>query len=493
MKKIFSALLALTLAVTAFALMPTEYEGTNVQRELMRENAPPVADGYISDGEYGHYPIEAWSYGDYLYGDEDIFYTGDPSYAIEDDQLGVAFFATWDDNNLYLAWKIYTKYDSRVPYDDNEHIADYCCLQLMITPGAPNNGEVRYQTNPWGGNYFEAAIALDGEGYTQWTCWTVPEGWNYYDWVVIAHRSETEQATVYECSIPWENMGIYAPGTGTQFGLNFGVCAQENANYVPGMVEYVDGIFGTKNADNAVCFTLLDNDDVNLEEGQPEVYGETVKLDQLNTTLQNGKSLLVTNPEDVNRYFPGEGIVALMRPLSDVGDLDGHYRVMEVVWGAGGNVVFETPLERGDVAVIASSSGEGSPGEAAVELLASLLPGESQLYLFGYCTADGVAQKVYSNSCVVLLTEDQYIDVETPPQDSLPQEEPSLPEDDNPEDDEDYDDDEDNEEDEEDEYRQPVKETKDSDNSFLIMLILIGTAVFEVADVILIVWLLKRR
>ena len=423
MKKVFAALLAMTLVLSALVIVPAAAEPTNVERELEYIDEKPVIDGEIEDGEYGLFPVDAWSYGDEFDEEEPIFVT-EGNYAITDDELSIEFYAAWDEENLYMAWKVYTKYDSRLPFDkDNGFMYEYCCVQFIMTVGAPNNTETKYQTAEWSGDYFEVGMCQRDDGNNYKICWSAPASVGSLadsNWEYAGSRDNDELVTVYECRLPWSKTGVQNIGDGAQFGLNWAVGAQENYNDTMGLVEYVDGILHGKNADNAAVFTLtgfgggtVDIDPNKKGPGDlPQgVSGTEIDINLLNAGVTDGAKVLVTDVANVNNYNPKWATTFLLRPTSDVADVDGHYVIVDAVQGSGSDIAFNVEVKDGDIALIAHSSGEGYPGHEDRMALAELTVGEAQVYIFGYETVDGAVDTAYTNPSVVIIPAEQYVEV----------------------------------------------------------------------------------
>ena len=422
MKKLCLILIVLTMLLSVVAIFPTAYEGTNVQRDIDFVDESPVIDGEVKDGEYGN-PVDAWTLGDPFDENEPVFYTGDPSHEIEDD-LSIEFYATYDSENLYLAWKVYTKYDSRLPWDmEDGWMFEYCCVQFVITPGAPNNTEVRYQTAEWSGDYLEVGLCLRDDESCYKRCWASPGtagDLSDNQWEFVGSRDDGNWLTTYECRLPWSATGVEYEGCCTQFGLNFGVCAHENYADGMGIVEYVDGIAFGKNADNAVCFTLIGDappPKPKYPTGACGVPGTRILIYALNSGDSLNDCVLVTDPDNIYWYNPRWDTVLLLRPLSDVSDIDGHYRVVEMKEKVDKKFSFQTAVEPRDVALIFRNLDSHYYNVYIRKHLEAMEIGVSQLYIFGFQTKDGEPAIRYNNTMVIFLDEDQYIDMPQPDED----------------------------------------------------------------------------
>ena len=421
MKKLLAVLLALTLACTALVIVPAA-EGTNMQYEFEFTEDAPTVDGTIDAGEYGTFPIDSWNFSDGA--GEDTF--GLSNYLITDDEdLSIEFYATWTEEDLYLAWKVNTKYDSRIPttgVTDN-YMYDYCYIQLLMTPGAPDNSTVKYQTAEWSGDYLDIGLCLKDDGESYKVAWTQPVAANnaltLSDWEFSGSREGT--VTTYEARLPWSKTGVLEKGNGAQFGLNWAVGAQENyTNVKQGIVEWVDGVAGGKNADAAPVITLSGGPDksgvgMDLPVSRDEspagdlpagLENSLIQILQLEAAVTAESVSFVTDAANISGYNTTWAHAVLLRPVEDNSEkLEGYYTVVEAITGAGEAVGFTSEVEDGDVAVIAHTDGsEGATGGPARQALGALVAGDN-VYLHGvqWNTETGKAAWLYNNAQLAIV------------------------------------------------------------------------------------------
>ena len=255
-------LLLFATAVPACALVIIDIPDSNNPGFLIyRAKEVPEIDGVIEKGEYPEKAlIDSWKLSDGP--GEDTFFPD--NYQVTDDQdLEIKFYALHDMEYLYLTWEVHTRYESYPPWDiETGWWYEYCGIQMMITLGVPDHTEIQFQTQEWDGDYYEIGLARLDDGRSTVYCWEAPGKHENLentvrDWDIAIDRDDAAGVTVYECKLPLEELGIEYSGTfGAEFGLNFGVTAQEHWDIAPGMVEWRDGIFYGKNADNACVMAL---------------------------------------------------------------------------------------------------------------------------------------------------------------------------------------------------------------------------------------------
>ena len=418
MKKSFAALLALVLAFTVFTVVPSA-AGTNPEYELDFTDDPPIVDGEISSREYGA-PLVSWVLSD---GEEDGIVLA--NYEIKDDpDLSIDFYATWTETDLYLAWKVHTKYDFRVPEDrEDGYMYEYCCVQFILTPGAPDNSTKKYQTAEWSGDYLEVGLTMRDDGLSYKVCWSQPvaagNALQTSDWEFAGSRDESKQISVYECRLPLNKTGIEVKGDGAQFGLTWAVGAQENYETVTkGLIEWQDAIIGGKNADNAAIMTMAGSG-----EGQQDVEVGVVSRDKcphgdlpagleeslMQITLVGQpvtaeQTTLIADPANINKYNPKYAHTLLLRPARDLNGLEGYYTVVEGVTGSGEDISFTSEVKDGDIALILhTDSSDSTTDQAQAVALAKTLTEGQLVYLHGVGTKDGGLVFLYNNAQLVVV------------------------------------------------------------------------------------------
>ena len=428
MKKAIAILLTLAICCASFFVLTASADPVNAEYEVKFTKKAPNIDGTVESGEYGQYPISSFDIKDY----SDEFLLN--HYKITDDDLSFDFWATWDADNFYMAWVVHTSYDSRIPDSEFAEIGgnmwQYCCVQFIITPGAPNANEKKFQTAEWSGNYLEAGLTLRNDGKSSGVCWSQPEAakgeFGPNDWEFAGSRDEKKGITTYEVRLPFVKSGIATKGDGAQFGLTYAVAAQEHYlddEKTHGMVEWQDAIlnkapFGGrtgKNADNAAIMTMVgsgmeqqvvpnpqDRKDGKLPAG---LNDNILKFDSLNKAIEQDKSTLITNPtEPVTGFNTTWSYCMLLRPAEKITEVDGYYTIADIYTGDGTKteLSFDTPIKEGDMIAVFHGD-EGGAGHERKQLAASLPIGQ-KLYLFGFELVNGnEASFKYKNAqlCIV--------------------------------------------------------------------------------------------
>lgn len=418
MKKTFAALLALVLAFTVLTVIPSA-AGTNPEYELEYTENAPIVDGDISSKEYGS-PLVSWMVSD---GEEDGIALA--LYEIKDDpNLSIDFYATWTETDLYLAWKVHTKYDFRVPDGiEDGYMYEYCCVQFILTPGAPDNSTKKYQTSEWSGDYLEVGLTMRDDGLSYKVCWSQPaaagNALQTSDWEFAGSRDDDKEISIYECRLPLNKTGIEVKGDGAQFGLTWAVGAQENYEKVTkGLIEWQDAIVGGKAADNAAIMTMVGSGEgqQNVEVGVvsrddmphgdlPEGMEESpMQITMLNVPVGAEQTSLVTDPSKINDYNPNYAHTLLLRPAGELNGLEGYYTVMEGVTGPGGAIEFTNEVQEGDLALILHTDASDSTTEQAQAVeLAKTLPAGQTVYLHGVAMKDGGLVFLYNNAQLVVV------------------------------------------------------------------------------------------
>lgn len=415
MKKVFAAFLALALVCAVLVIAPAA-AGTNPSYDIEFTDKAPTVDGTISANEYGRYPLVSWTLAEDGATDEVILGT---NYEITDDpDLAIEFYATWTDESLYLAWKVTTDYDYRIPDTLSDGwMYEYCCVQFIMTPGAPDSTVQKYQTAEWSGDYLEIGLCLKDDGNSYKVCWSQPQKVNgalsLTDWDFAGSREG--KVTTYECRLPWNKTGVDAKGDDASFGLLWAVGAQENYDEVAhGLVEWQDGIIGGKNADNGAIMVLTGSGQgttvvdpgVPVEGQLPDGLEESpIKIQLLNSNVTTGSVALISRPEQVSEYNGNYSQGLLLRPSGTLDGLDGYYTVVENITGNGSPLTFSSEIEDGDVALLVHSdkSDPSSADAIARELAESLIVGQ-EVYIFGISVdSDGNLGWKYSNAQVCVI------------------------------------------------------------------------------------------
>lgn len=421
MKRTLAVLLALVLAFTVFTVVPSA-AGTNPEYELAFTDKAPIVDGDISSKEYGS-PIISWTVSD---GEEDGIALA--LYEITDDpNLSIDFYATWTETDLYLAWKVHTKYDFRVPDGvEDGYMYEYCCVQFILTPGAPDNSTKKYQTAEWSGDYLEVGLTMRDDGLSYKVCWSQPvaagNALQTSDWEFAGSRDNDKEISIYECRLPLNKTGIEVKGDGAQFGLTWAVGAQENYEKVTkGLIEWQDAIVGGKNADNAAIMTMTGSG-----EGQQDVEVGVVSRDKcphgdlpegleeslmqitlLGQPVASEQTTLILDPKNINNYNPKYAHTLLLRPAGELNGMEGYYTVVEGVTGSGEDIAFTSEVKDGDIAVLlhTDSSDSNSDQAKAVALAKTLTPGQL-VYLHGVQKKDGGLAFLYNNAQLVAVPDE---------------------------------------------------------------------------------------
>lgn len=418
MKKFFAVLLALVLAFTVLAVVPSA-AGTNPKYELKYTDKAPVVDGEISSREYGS-PLISWNVSD---GEEDGIVLA--NYEIEDDpDLSIDFYATWTDTDLYLAWKVHTKYDFRVPDDKEDgYMYEYCCVQFILTPGAPDNSVKKYQTAEWSGDYLEVGLTMRDDGLSYKVCWSQPSAagsaLQTSDWEFAGSRDGGKEISVYECRLPLNKTGIEAKGDGAQFGLTWAVGAQENYETITkGLIEWQDAIIGGKNADNAAIMVMAGSGEgqQNVEVGVvsrdkmphgdlPEGLEESLmQITLLGQPVASEQTTLILTPDKINDFNPKYAHTLLLRPVEKSDVMEGYYTVVEGVTGSGGAIEFTSEVKDGDIALILhTDSTDSTTDQAKAVALAKTLTAGQQVYLHGVEKKNGGLSFLYNNAQLVVV------------------------------------------------------------------------------------------
>ncbi len=374
---------------------------------IYRIKEVPEIDGVIKKDEYpAKALIDSWKLSDGP--GEDTFFP-DQYQVTDDEDLEIKFYALHDTENLYLTWEVYTRYESYPPCDiEAGWWYEYCGIQLMITLGVPDHTEIQFQTQQWDGEYYDIGLARLADGRPTVYCWQAP--WKHEhlentarDWEIAVDRDYAAGVTVYECKLPLEELGIeYSSTFGAEFGLNFGVAAHEHWDIAPGMVEWRDGIFYGKNADNACAMALTPeyvdgSNDITI---CPPGYGplpERLTDEMTQIELYGAHSNFSANPENHKAFEEGT-CVFLLRPMEMTGSLQGYYRIVEKQIASDGAFAFQEEVLDRDLSVYVFPCDE----EANLAAADSMQVGDV-VYAHGIMDADNALRWMYNNAALIAV------------------------------------------------------------------------------------------
>ena len=426
MKKLLAFLLVAAVLCAAALTLTVSADPVNAKYDVKFTSKSPQIDGVVENGEYSKYPlVEFGGVNDHT--DEFLL----NHYEITDDNLSFEFYATWDVDNFYMAWVVHTSYDFRIPDEEFAAVGGdmwkYCCVQFIITPGAPNAAEKKYQTSEWSGDYLEVGLTLRNDGKSSGVCWSQPSTahgeFGPNDWEFAGSRDEKKNITTYEVRVPFVKSGIATKGDDAQFGLTFAVAAQEHyEKKVHGMVEWQDAIlnkqpFGGrtgKNADQSAVMTMVGSgmkqEPVSNPEGReegklPSGLNESIlKFNYLNKAIETDMSALLTDlSSPITGFNTTWSYCMLLRPAEKIKELDGYYTIVDTYPGDGTmtELTFGTEIKEGDV--VAVFHGDAGQAGAPRKELAASLPVGQKLYLFGFERIDGTASFKYSNAQLCII------------------------------------------------------------------------------------------
>ncbi len=403
MKKILAFLLAATLLCAIFVLPSFADDAVNYATDINYIEEAPKIDGKVDKREYGNLPVHSYP--------EDKEQFKDTEHN-EFDDWGFDFYAAWDKDYLYMAWVVDTPRGPSFPEEDKTsdgvfdsgdygYMWERSCVQFIFTPGAPEKGKTTYQSTA---DYLEVGLALTTTGQQCRVSWAKPKNaaaLDPNDWDAVITHDEGKSMT-YEVRIPWNKSGVAEAGTGAQFGLTYAVASQEDYNTKKGMIEWQDGVLGTKDADAAATITLaggkVDVTQVTpssvvpeLAEGQLPADAEgkvQLGIDAVDVTVTAESAVLFTSPSKISNTKYSYNL--LLKPV------DGLYEVVEGKNGNGEEVVFDSAIEDGMlVAAFHTDGTEGAAGAARREAAAALVAGD-KLALFGVDLTKG--ELLYSNA-----------------------------------------------------------------------------------------------
>lgn len=411
MKKIFSFLLVASLLCAMFVMPSAAADNVNLEADVPFVEIAPKVDGVVNAGEYG----SALPQHSYSENPEQFTHSDDHD---DYNNWDVEFYSAWDAENIYMAWVVKSEIHHGLvkgTYDGNGNLISdewpedgsmlghmwwNSCVQFILTPGAPG-GDTKYASN-----YLEVGLCLLDDGDIGRVAWNYPTGVeedeiSINDWDAAIVRDDAAGTTVYEVAIPKEMSGLSTFGTDSQFGLTYAAAAQNNyLTDTKGMLEWQDGILGSKNADNAAIMTLADGDieqeiinDVTEGEVPEEANAEGVvkiALDKINTKNSGEDAVVVTD-----LTMDWNGIYAYNMLFAPVEGEEDTYELVETLQGDGNPIAFTTEAE--DAIVVSVHSDGVGAGLERFNTAYSLGVG-SKVKLFGIDVAEG--DMFYTNAMI---------------------------------------------------------------------------------------------
>lgn len=400
MKKLAALFLATVMCLGVMCLF--SFAGNNPEIEIEYTTTAPKLDGVVKLGEYGFAPIHNVDYSTGEFGsDRDV-----------DKSIKAAFYATWDDDSLYLAWVVDSELDRNYAPVKDGNLWQHCCVQFLLTTSAPDSETKKFQTAEWSGDYLEIGLCLADDGENYKVCWSMPttastmlstEDWDFAG-------AWSNGVMTYECRIPWEKSGVLAVGNDVKIGLAYAIGDQTDINPDDksscNMVEWPDAILDGKNADAAAIVTLKGKKDNTVTEVSQSGSGQsTEQLPQItvnipedaiegssfgtilvNKNMMTSSQVVITD-KNIDRGLSWSTVV-LLKPT----DKENVYTVEEVIPNGGGNAIsFTNEISDGDI-VVALHGGDDATAETPANKLAgvwSRLEVGSIVTFNGYDLAEG--------------------------------------------------------------------------------------------------------
>ncbi len=366
MKKIAASLLSALMCLSVLCVFG--FAGNNPEIEVEYTKVAPKQDGEVKTGEYGFAPIHKVDYSTGEFGTE----------FDEDKSIKADFYATWDEDSLYLAWVVDSELDKNYAPVKGGEMWQHCCVQFILTTGAPDSDTKKYQTSDWSGDYLEIGLCLADDGENYKVNWSMPSTASQQltpdDWDFAGAWANGKMT--YECRIPWEKSGVLAVGNDVKLGLTYAIGDQEKFDEkdksTQNMVEWPDAILGKKNADAAAIVTLKGKEDDKVTEVSQSGSGTDVSnLPELNITvpddviadtkftstlinqnIASGGQVVVTDG-DIKRNYQWSTAV-LLAPT----DKENVYSVVEVIPNGGGKELAFTNSVTDDSVVVCLHGGD---------------------------------------------------------------------------------------------------------------------------------------
>ena len=223
----------------------------------------PVLDGIINIGEYGDAILE------FDGTSPEVDYRG---FDANDKYATGAFYATYDADNLYLAWEIASeKHECSLAADaDAAQMWQYDCVQIVLGAMNPNDSRnldsaLCWSGAPGGANVkaydwtLEIGIAVNDNGDT-----LLCKNWfsNNLEFEGKATRNDDTATTIYEVKIPLEAFNAEVPGyettfeAGTELGVSFSINTSDNGTSRVVRLRDGGGIFGSNDFSKIPTVTL---------------------------------------------------------------------------------------------------------------------------------------------------------------------------------------------------------------------------------------------
>ena len=223
----------------------------------------PVLDGIINIGEYGDAILE------FDGTSPEVDYRG---FDANDKYATGAFYATYDADNLYLAWEIASeKHECSLAADaDAAQMWQYDCVQIVLGAMNPNDSRnldsaLCWSGAPGGANVkaydwtLEIGIAVNDNGDT-----LLCKNWfsNNLEFEGKATRNDNTATTIYEVKIPLEAFNAEVPGyettfeAGTELGVSFSINTSDNGTSRVVRLRDGGGIFGSNDFSKIPTVTL---------------------------------------------------------------------------------------------------------------------------------------------------------------------------------------------------------------------------------------------